>query len=646
MRSRKIAFVLCFSIILSFLVPSFPAYADSSGFRFITTESISDYGWGESVSGANIDLSLYASHLYLCSNSDIDNYVLPQLESLPISLDDYYYMVTLYNERVTVYCINKSSYNFEDVLCIAVSSASNSNPVRIGFDICFKIDESTIANVRPNVVYYTYNLSSNTWDSPLQGNTQSGYSNSGGYYWYYAGGSLGYKLCMCNLPLYYDSEMIAINAAFSSPAEQNPYYPTTGAGLRPLLAYIQNGDKFDNFNPDTLPYYNGSSIISPGQSLDDIPENKQIAFSSIDLLQVYDRGSGAQTDARLDWTMDDQSFDFSQYPIGWRMNYMLHISFQISESSDYRVFKPTTNKLFGDVYIPYDYPVNGDFTFSEILLGHSTFQLKDALQVEGAEFYGSEGAVGALALFAYAASQNTSFAFEAMSFTTGALEGFLQAAGLQFPTDVAYDISLFAQNNFTNSKEGYAYVLNQLQFDVTARCYNPSAGLKSRLGEASVNMISGQHSGTAPGAVIKDQNDNDVQLPSYNNTGDDYLSLSYDSSGNPVYVVNNVTLPSGAGGSNSSVSSGGNAYVSLSIPEKIEIVQDTLKQFAELMSQPADSVQGTFWGFFGLFKENPIADIYGDYFGFLPDDFKDYVLALCGISFGVICFSAIRRRLT
>ena len=676
---KKIIIIVCVIALIVNVFPSLEVKAATYTIPgVITQDAVADFDFGlplDSWNGGQEGLGAALSHFvnpsdcFPFTNTQIDDRgvisQLSKLNTLELNLDDYYYCLCgNYGPNIagmSLLLVPKNGEYVNSSIFVGYQtyngSATGSGSNRIGMGMLADGVPSDVTSLPFSFYNCSWSGGSN-WSNWSKVDTQFGRTsvdNLNSIFYFYFPGNTGYiyNLIYSNMDVFF-LDYATWNSGVKN--ENNDNYSYTTYNIQTfcnkhfgLLAEYPKGS-VGWYNFEDAPYYNGTEIVGPPASVDDIPENKQIAFKSIDILQVYNRGSGAQSDARLDWTMDDNSFDFSDYPVGWRMNFKLRISGSITESASYRVFTPTQNKLYFEVYVPYDLPLNGDFSFSQILIGHTTFELKDALEHEGVEFYGSEGAVGALALMAYGMDTETSYAFQAASFGTSVLEGFLEGAGLSFPRDVAYDITLFAQNNLTNSKSGYAYVLDSLQYDVTARCYNPSNNLKSRLGEASVNMVSGEHTSQAPGAVIDQENGSSVELPDYLNTGDTYLTLQYDQNGTPVYVVNNISLPSGAGGGNT-VSSGGSAYATVNFPNNLEmqIVDDCFDKFVSFWNEsnvsPA-TISSTFWGFFGQFRDNPIADIYGDYFGFLPEDFRNYILGLAGIGFGTTLFCACRRRLT
>lgn len=84
-------------------------------------------------------------------------------------------------------------------------------------------------------------------------------------------------------------------------------------------------------------------------------------------------------------------------------------------------------------------------------------------------------------------------------------------------------------------------------------------------------------------------------------------------------------------------------------PSEIKLVIDNgLEKFINwynTSSEVGTTVNG-FWASFGIFKNNPATELYSEYFGFLPSDFKTILLgaATIGIVGGV--FSMLRRKLT
>lgn len=83
-------------------------------------------------------------------------------------------------------------------------------------------------------------------------------------------------------------------------------------------------------------------------------------------------------------------------------------------------------------------------------------------------------------------------------------------------------------------------------------------------------------------------------------------------------------------------------------PSEIELtIQDGLDRFVSWYNTTPDTqlVQNRFWDSMGIFKGNPASELYEDYWGFLPDNFKNVILGCATIGIiGGAC-TILRKRL-
>lgn len=93
---------------------------------------------------------------------------------------------------------------------------------------------------------------------------------------------------------------------------------------------------------------------------------------------------------------------------------------------------------------------------------------------------------------------------------------------------------------------------------------------------------------------------------------------------------------------------GNNQLVNFQFPSDIELFIDNgFKQFLSWYETSADTAYATnrFWSSMGIFEGNPATELYSEYFGFLPDDFKTLILSCAGIGIVGGAFCILRRRL-
>lgn len=93
---------------------------------------------------------------------------------------------------------------------------------------------------------------------------------------------------------------------------------------------------------------------------------------------------------------------------------------------------------------------------------------------------------------------------------------------------------------------------------------------------------------------------------------------------------------------------GNNQLVNFQFPSDIELFIDNgFKQFLVWYETSADTAYATnrFWSSMGIFEGNPASELYKEYFGFLPDDFKTLIFSCAGIGIVGGAFCILRRRL-
>ena len=93
----------------------------------------------------------------------------------------------------------------------------------------------------------------------------------------------------------------------------------------------------------------------------------------------------------------------------------------------------------------------------------------------------------------------------------------------------------------------------------------------------------------------------------------------------------------------------GNVNVYNMTPAQIKLTIDNgLEKFINWYEndESVGEVNSGFWNSFGIFKNNPASELYEEYFGFLPTEFKTIILGCCTIAIVGGVFCALRKKLT
>lgn len=192
---------------------------------------------------------------------------------------------------------------------------------------------------------------------------------------------------------------------------------------------------------------------------------------------------------------------------------------------------------------------------------------------------------------------------------------------------LGYDLS----SDFTSAIENlFISQVNHTKFTLTITCklIDKVSGEESGTFSKTFNLLNGVQNTTSK-TIEDNQNpfensDDDVQLP-IDNEGGGYNTIGY-GAGNNNQIVNFTT------------------------PSDIRLYLDNgLQQFIDLFNSSPDTqlVTNSFWSSFGIFENNPVHELYKEYFdGVIPDDLKDVLIgcATIGIVGGVFC--CLRRKLT
>lgn len=678
MKGKKIAIILSFALCIVFCLPSVPVLAFNSEIPGVCSyEAVSDYdfglpldSWSGGVEGSGDALSHFVkpSDCFPYVNSQIDERgvftALSKLNTLEINLDDYYYALGgNYGPNIaamSLFLIPKSGQYINDSICGGYGtyngSSTGSGANSFGLVMSANNVPSDVTSIP--IDFYTISWSGGSnWGNWIKTTSSFGRRsvdnlNSIFYFLFPSGYGQSYNLMFSNIDFFFlsygtwksaqknESSGNYTYTTFDLPTFCNKHFGITDEYPKGTTGW---------FNLTQCPYYNGSEIVEPSAGFDDTVTNNAIAFSQYNAYVTYNRGVGAQSNFHTEWAMDQNAFDYSTLPLGWHMHYTMQVSYSVNMSADSAVYKPLINKnYYGDVNVQFDDDLA---TFASLTNGFRDFTMSEIINKQGAVATGN--GVGALSLIIYGMTNNRSTVFGNPSFLGSDLTTFIDQA-VAISGMFGYEIQAMAEAIVPT----YTYSLDQLEINITAQAWNDN-GMRSRYATRHLNMVNGQNSGIAQGAIYEQESTGDtIIVPDKNTNNNVYLTPTYDPTTNdyqltiqiPEITVNNgFGTDSGSSSSNSSsTSQGGYASASVSIPDNmaLTLIDDALEKFMKVMNAPVASVQPTFWGFFGLFKDNPIADIYEDYFGFLPQGFKDYILALCGIGFGTTVFCACRRKLT
>ena len=189
---------------------------------------------------------------------------------------------------------------------------------------------------------------------------------------------------------------------------------------------------------------------------------------------------------------------------------------------------------------------------------------------------------------------------------------------------LGYDLS----NDFSTSIENlFVSQVNHTTFTLTVSCklIDKVSNQESGTFTKTFNLLTGV-------STTSDKSIEDNRNPFENSEDDVFLPV--DDKGGGYQVI-------GSGDNNQ--------IVNFTTPSDIKLFIDNgLHNFISWYnSDPSTAeVSNGFWSSFGIFRNNPAIDLYEDYWGFLPDGFKNIIIgcATIGIVGGV--FSALRRKFT
>lgn len=612
---KKITSFLAIALLVILCVPSVPALADEpSDIMCYTSESVSDYFSG---SIGETDKQDIADLIYRVPNTFVTSDVVSALNNFPSDPNNgnsspltsgYWFAAVNSNlSQLAVYWPLESFNNVD----IDWSAASPLLTVNGTGEICFN---ACFTETDPDARYYMmvsyYNLNTHTWGNP------TGYlmtqTNDTDHIFYFK----IYNTYNTGRPNFILSASDTLHYLYSS-TEYQYFSQTTGTVNHTnfLMSIYQGIYNYTNYLPVTLPYYDGESIVVPDDG-DNVESNENhmyftncnFGFCEPSNVNSFSNFGGAYF--YIDYDVDQWVRDhISDYKIEFHVDCYVgadHFSF-----TTHQVLDPDMC-----LTIPFSYFDGFSYGFSSYVTNQridSTF-LKSYLYCVApnsyTEFYNklSSGSFGgtlsnALNNLVYSISGSLGV----LVYTNPSLSTVISSSVLT-PQFIA---GLFYNNNFTITCSAKLQDNNQNESGSVARKFDLVRG----------SSTSEDNSGLTNEDPFVSDDEDEGYLP----TLPDYTGTGTGSSGNGQVTVNN------------------------NMPSKLDVTIDNgFNQFMQTYNSSTEvqTAQNGFWGSFGLFKDNPATTLYQQYFGFLPDGFKEIVLG--GACIGIIggAFAALRKKLT
>lgn len=384
-----------------------------------------------------------------------------------------------------------------------------------------------------------------------------------------------------------------------------------------------------------------------GGSVTDFQKDTSLSLSSIDMVPLKDNYIGGMTAVKtkgaFNFNLFDTSFGGDRIKeAAAKASYGLQFDVTVNYNVDCSYDKAAFQALFGNSYSG---SIHSTFYIDNITEAEAqkfdiSVTLSDLLENADTIVTGDKQGLALLALINYAQEG------ERGSKTAD----FLGFGGLTLQEDAIVSEALSMVpllggplDNFRDwISADYTYGLTELYYYADVTPYNSAVGIKGVMSDCECDLISGVHSGTAGGGYTTDPTTGEViKVPDYKIGPDqNYLSPTILPGGSTGEIV-----VSGSPSNSSSNAQGGVANVNVQANPIINF-ENGIDTFMDVMnlSKNAETVQEGFWGFFGMFKDNPASELYRDYFGDIPEDFMKFLLACSGICFGLGVFRFVRGR--
>lgn len=365
-----------------------------------------------------------------------------------------------------------------------------------------------------------------------------------------------------------------------------------------------NSDNFTNYFTEYVPYYDGNDIIIPDQPDDSVLEtnSNHLYLSNFDagyckpyhMQELYRAGGGY-----LYFT-----YDFDSWINSHSDDYQLQVITQLNVDGS----AATYNSLW-----PLDLQGCLVLPFNRIA---SSYQWSDEnilfIEYEDEALFSNynKGYVYAINYLKYV-DPNTQKGIRSMG--NGRTRTFISSGG---STHRLLGDDPGEENYFSGNSNHTQFLMS-----VTVRMVDNVSGEVSGSFTKTFNLLNGVS--TVSNNQIRDNTN------PYEPTSDDLYFPIQDSGGGYGY-------------------GGNNQLVNFQFPSDIELFIDNgFKQFLSWYETSADTAYATnrFWSSMGIFEGNPATDLYKEYFGFLPDDFKTLIFSCAGIGIVGGAFCILRRRL-
>lgn len=639
LMKQKIIPLICICMVVVLSFPSVPSLADTYQVPGICTQdAVSDYdfglpldNWSGGVEGSGYALSHFVkpSDCFPITNETYDsrnfNNLLSAIDSIGIDINDYYYSLsTTYNANlygVTLYTIPKDSGYFSGADVFGIYSTYNGASTSAGSNGCAFFVQSSEAPsdvTRLPITFYTSTFSNgnwSSWSSTTDYMSRSSVNNEGSIF-YYSFSGIGY----CNNLLYSNMDYFFLNyAQWDKMYRDNNNNWVVPQMTGTVFANIYFGVNHEYpkgtegwFNLSNCPYYNGSEVITPSSG-EESNEN-HMYFNSCDFgfCEPYNVNN---------FTNFGGSYFYVKYNVdNWVLNHIgeYKIEFHVDCYVGNEHFPFTTRvSLDPDLVltIPFSYFDGFNYGFSTYITDQKID--KSFLKTQ---------------LYCIKPEQYTNFYNKLNSVqTTESLHNMLNELAdndYGFPFIFCYTDSdgttLIKDSILSTNFLNRLYYNNRFTITCNARLIdesgNESGWVSREFDLVRGSSISTNNDGLTNEDPFESDDENEEFLPSLpDNTGSGSVS------GSSVVTVNN------------------------NMPGKLDVnIDNGFNQFMQTYNSSSEvqTAQNGFWGSFGLFKDNPATKLYSQYFGFLPEGFKEIILG--GACIGIIggAFAALRKKLT
>lgn len=606
MKFKKIGIYLsiCLSIVLC--LPSVTVFADSD-IRFFTSESIEGFFSG-TVGNSDIDRSTIASSIYITPNSFITDNIIEAFNNFPV--DPVNNNSSPLTSGVWFVCVNPGLNSMTLYWPLEVFNGVSidwvNNPHFFTSFSSGEIVFITSFDSAPGTDCYmmrsTYNFTSNSWSSPYGTSMQNfNILNDDNQVISYCRIN---SLYGTGLPSYLLSCSNGFMGLYSKD-EYDYFESSTNSYHNFVKSILLDNYSYTNYLPSNLPYYNGTEIIYPngGVDLEESNEN-HLYLTNFDIgfckpyhnEDLYRAGGGYVY----------LKYNFDSWVNSHISDYNLQIITELNVNGDITSY-PTVRNL--------DAQGISVFSFKEMASSFN-WDNQNMLFLEYPNSLFGNYNIGYV--YSLSANQYINSNFGARSLGGGARSRRLFYSGHGSTVRLTGDESNSTiQDYFTGSSN------TQFKISFIVRLVDVQSNEVSGSYVEQFDLISGVS--TVSNDQIRDNtnpyiSDTDIYVPVEGSDGGYEVVSSSD-----VVNVYNMT------------------------PSQIKLTIDNgLSEFVEWYNNAGSGEVATnyFWGtLVGTFKDNPATELYGEYFGFLPDSFKNLILACCGIGVVGGVFSILRHKL-